>query len=101
MRWVLEQNSRDSCVEQRRDETNKECAKTQACEIVPAFGRNGSDAAELNADRGKISEPGKGEGGKSIRPIGHKIGRRFPALHDQVGVVLVDGELGSQETCHV
>ncbi len=72
---------------------------------MPAIGCNRADAAQLNADRGKVRETGQGKRGKKndrslIRPgvttpCGVGFGKHLP--HLQIGEVLVDRQFRTEQ----
>src|SRR6185312_13611705 len=49
-------DARDGCVNEGRDEADKQSAQTQSREVMASARRNGADAGELEADRGEIRE---------------------------------------------
>src|SRR4051812_2385584 len=95
MALSLQQHAGDGGVEQRCGETNKQGPAAEAGQVVAAFRCEGADAAELNADRGEVGETGEGECRQLVRARAHVVGDRLPALELQVGVVLVDRQLGA------
>src|SRR5579862_4420471 len=90
-------NAGDGGVQKGGDEADEQGAQAEAGKVVSAIWSDGADAAELDADGGEIRKTGEREGSESVGAVGHEIRRLFPAFHEEIRVVFVDGKLGAEQ----
>jgi hypothetical protein len=89
-----EEHARDRRGLQRREEAAKHGGKANACNDLPAAGRQGGEDANLDAQAGEVRKPAEAVRGDRMRACAERV----RALHDGLEV-RVANELVHDEPC--